>query len=200
MAVVPRGNNVALSIIAAVLPILLALGGAILIYILIMPKKKDGKFGNAFLQWIHDFFHFKKLYIESILRFCFCFLTLYCIFDGIVFLCTGGDALLGLLGIFAGPIAIRLGYEVVLMVLLGIRNIMEINNKLPNFKNQVTKKNEEEPAADVAAAVATTVENVIESVNAPQEVTPAAPSFCPHCGAPNTDGGKYCISCGNLIQ
>lgn len=193
MAMVTRESNVALSIIAAVLPILLALSGAILIYVLIMPKKKDGKLGNAFAQWLHDFFHFKKLYVESILRFCFCFLTLYCIFDGFVFIFTGSNPLLGLLGILVGPIAIRLGYEVVMMVLLGIRNIMEINNKLPNFKDQLKKKDVEETTAPTAESSGT---DEVET----EQAVPAVPSFCPHCGTPNNDGGKFCISCGMTIQ
>ena len=163
-------SNLSLILIAAAL----ALIGAILIYLLIMPKKKDGKMGNPFLQWLHDFFHFKKLYIESILRFTFCFVTLLIIFVGFISLFVAGDPVISLAVIVAGPIAARLVYEMLLMIFIGIRNIMDINNKLPDLKKQT----KDAPVA---------------------EVTPAAPAVCPNCGTERTAENNFCVNCGTKL-
>ena len=56
---------------------LVALVFVILLYVLIMPRKRDGTFSNRFAQWLHDFFRFKKLYLESVLRFIYAFATFF---------------------------------------------------------------------------------------------------------------------------
>ena len=165
------------TVLMVVLPLLLALIGAIVIYVMVMPKKKDGNLGNPFLQWVHDFFHFKKLYIESILRFCFCFFTLYIILMGFFSLFVAEDPLSSFLIMILGPIVVRLFYEMVLMALIAIRNIIEINNKLPDFKN------EQKSAPTVEAPAA-----------------PAAPATCPNCGAIRTEGTNFCVVCGTKLN
>ena len=39
----------------------------VLLYVKVMPRKLDGSFTNPLLQFIHDYFHFKKLYLEEVL-------------------------------------------------------------------------------------------------------------------------------------
>lgn len=65
-----------------IIGILLAIAATIVLYIKVMPKKYDGKLENKFLQFLHDFFHFKTFYIEALTKFVFVLLTCACIFVG----------------------------------------------------------------------------------------------------------------------
>lgn len=55
--------------------IVLAVAATVFICIRILPRKYDGKFGNKFLQFLHDFFNFKTFYIEALTKFIFVLLT-----------------------------------------------------------------------------------------------------------------------------
>ncbi len=116
----------------------------ILLYVNVLPKKKDGHFSGKFSQWLHNYFHFKKLYIEEILRFVFILATVFCICAGIFFLLAEDTYSYGrysysvsywrygLVLLIAGPIALRLVYEFAMMAIIAIRNLIEINNKMSN--------------------------------------------------------------------
>lgn len=130
----------------------------ILLYVKVLPRKLDGSFSNKFFQFLHDFFHFKKLYIEEVLKFIFVLATVACICEG-VFLVLGYQERwsyyggttrestigMGLVLMICGPIALRLAYEMVMMFILAVKNIMEINNKLPEKKDVAAV---EEPKAE----------------------------------------------------
>ena len=128
----------------------------VLLYLKVLPKKLDGTFGNKLLQFLHDYFNFKKLYVESVLKFIFTLLTVLCIVGGVVGIIAsifgffGGmvEAIeygswyfeyviraffigsLSSLGVLVlGPVAVRLTYEFTMMFVLLVKNVMEINNK-----------------------------------------------------------------------
>lgn len=69
-----------------IIGILLAVAATIFLYIKVMPKRCDGKLGNKFLQFLHDFFNFKTFYIEALTKFVFVLLTCACIFVGFLLL------------------------------------------------------------------------------------------------------------------
>jgi len=118
----------------------IALVIVIILYATILPKKRHGTFTSPFAQWIHDFFHFKKLYIDSFLRFFFTLLTIFMIVYGIgLFLyaliefprAVDGEFILDVLGVAVlGPIVLRLGYELIMMFVLLVQNVLDINKKL----------------------------------------------------------------------
>ena len=115
---------------AIILGVLAGLVCTILLYVKILPKKVDGTLGNKFWQWVHNFFRFKKLYIEEVLRFFYVLATVVCICVG-VFLLLGyreiyagfnyntqtvyydreSTVVAGLLLMILGPIALRLVFE-----------------------------------------------------------------------------------------
>jgi len=133
----------------------LTIVGMILLYVKVIPKKFDGSFSNKFLQSVHDYFNFKKLYLESVLKFLFTLLTVLCIVAGIVSILSAflnvfdgignvirygysigyvivpffGGIFGGILTIVLGTIAIRLAYEGIMMFILLVKNVIEINNK-----------------------------------------------------------------------
>ena len=117
----------------------------ILLYVKVMPRKLDGTFANNFQQFLHDYFHFKKLYLEEVLKFAFVLASVACVVCGVLLLIsvdpygwyssysgwhsesTFGYGIALLLG---GPIALRLSYELLMMFILLVKNVMEINNTL----------------------------------------------------------------------
>lgn len=146
--------------------------GMILLYLKVLPKKLDGTFSNKLLQFLHDYFNFKKLYVESVLKFIFALATVACIVVAVVgFVATICNFFVGLVDamdwgshyfdlvlentltgivasvvlLVAGPVVLRLAYEFCMMFILLVKNVMEINNKT---KDESAK--EEAPAVDQA--------------------------------------------------
>lgn len=123
----------------------------------VLPAKLDGTFGNKFLQGLHDYFNFKKLYIEAVLRFLFVLATVIFIVAGVLGIVCAvfgafGDLIKvfeygthyfgvavarffgGILGSLAllvlGPCATRLTYEGIMMFILLVKNVIELNGKV----------------------------------------------------------------------
>ena len=74
--------------VALTLGAILGLAATIYAYIKIMPRNLDGTFDKDILQKLHDFFHFKKLYLEEVLKFVYVLATITCV-------CVGAFMLLG---------------------------------------------------------------------------------------------------------
>ena len=93
-----------------IIAILLAIIATVLAFIFIVPAKRREKMGK-FGKFLHDACNFKFLIVEKILQ------ALYIFFTALVIL---------------GPIAVRLSYELVMMAVLAVKNIISINSKLRN--------------------------------------------------------------------
>ena len=180
-----------------VLSILLAITATVLAFIFIVPDKKRQKLG-AFGKFLHDTVNFKYLIIEKILQALYIFATSMCILLGFLMLFYvqpgyeymyytspsvwyGGY---GILLMILGPISIRLSYELIMMAILLVKNVIQINNKLKgdgDTKEQIftTPTFEPTPAAEV-----------------PQQ--PAA-KICPACGV-TVENGAFCPVCGVKID
>lgn len=154
-----------------IIGILLAVAATIFLYIKVMPKKYDGKLENKFLQFLHDFFHFKTFYIEALTKFVFVLLTCACIFVGFLLLFgkieyygyfgatfEQSTFLYGLGLMILGPLVLRVTYEFVMMAILLVQNVIAINRKLKVLATPVSPapaaKAEEaaEPAVAESAA------------------------------------------------
>ena len=138
----------------------------VLAYIFIIPAKKRAGL-NPLGQFLHDVFNFKFLIIEKILQFLYVLSTIACVCFGISMLFgisiyhssyfnetyTQWYGIYGILIAVLGPIALRLSFEVMMMGLLLIKNVIQINKKLkgqveeeeaykmPSFKELVDKEN-----------------------------------------------------------
>lgn len=125
---------------ALILGSIAAIAATIFLYIMVLPKRLDGNFSNPILQWLHDYFHFKKLYIESVLRFIFVLasaaIVCYGFFTMLGYVGYGrykeSTFLPGLLLMVLGPVVLRLFYEGTMMFILLVKNVIEINKKLSN--------------------------------------------------------------------
>lgn len=142
--------------VALILGPILALILTVVLYIKVMPRKLDGSFNKPILQFLHDFFHFKKLYVEEVMKFLFALATVTSVVSGALLLISVRDTYsysyyygssrgsestfwMGLCLLIGGPISLRLVYEFTMMFILLVKNTMEINNKLKsNGNNQPT--------------------------------------------------------------
>lgn len=142
--------------VALVLGCIAALAATVLLYIKVLPRKLDGSFNNKWLQFLHDFFHFKKLYLEEVLKGIFVLATVACVCVGVFMLVSYNEIyhysrygsyytkesmfLYGLLLIVGGPISLRLAYEGIMMFILLVKNVLEINGKLKAPKEGPAKE------------------------------------------------------------
>lgn len=147
--------------VAVILGVLHAIAATVLLYIMVLPKRKDGKL-NAFLQQVHNFFNVKKLYLEEVLKFLY-------VLSSVLMVCVGFFMLLGyeygynyyglekqstflpgLLVMVLGPVVLRLVYEGIMMFILLVKNTMEINNKLKAEKEACVCEAEEPVAPEIS--------------------------------------------------
>lgn len=163
----------------------IALIATILVFVYVMPRRNDGKLGGGFLQFLHELFHFKKLYLENILKFFYVLTTFAAVFCGLLGLIlsltdsdNGGNALICLGVMLLGPVVLRLLYELGIMGVMLVRNVVEINQRL---KSQETDRKKERKSA------------AREEFRQPVYV-PAV--FCPVCGAKYNAKLTRCPNCG----
>ena len=137
-----------------VISALISLVIAILLWALVLPEKKRQKL-DKFFAFLADVFNFKSLLIEKILKFTYVFLTFFAIVFGfcMLFIVSYGEsmALYGVLVMILGPIALRLVYEISLLGIILVKNVIQINNKL-NLEQETKKqdKNIEEESISEA--------------------------------------------------
>ena len=166
-----------------VIALILAVAATVLAFIFITPEKKRESLPK-FLKVLHDIANFKGLFIEVILKALYIFLTVFVILVGFFSLFLGADFLSSLLVMIIGPIIIRLGFEATMMLILLVKNVISINNKL--------RSQDDQGDADMGF-------NFSEFKAAPQQPVyeqPTAPAvvYCPHFGAQVE--GAFCPQCG----
>ena len=118
-----------------IIAILRAIIATALAFIFIGPAKRREKMGK-FGKFLHDACNFKFLIVEKILQALYIFFTALVILVGFFMLfCSDWSGWMGGKGILLmilGPIAVRLSYELMMMAVLAVKNIISINSKLRN--------------------------------------------------------------------
>ena len=188
-----------------------ALACTILLYVLVFPKSKEGKL-NGFFTFVRNFFGLKYLVIEKIATFIYVLETLACIFCGF-FLLFGRTFLAGLLLMILGPIVMRLFYELFMLVILLVKNVMEINAKLKGDSKNATSQFDASfpttapttPAAPAAPSAFTPPSAPSEPTAPVEPIVPAAPAereekTCRNCGHTLLDDDRFCPSCGTKVE
>lgn len=172
---------------------LLAIAATVLAFVFIVPEKRREKL-NAFGKFLHDTCNFKYLVVEKLLQALYIFSTALVILNGffLLFQSVYGHWLggYGILLMVVGPIVLRLIYELLMMVVLLVKNVIGINNKLKN-------QNGDTDAGDVFAAPdVSEMREVIRQRRDAATQTPAAPQphFCTKCGSPLDEAGN-CPNC-----
>lgn len=172
---------------------LLTIIATILTFIFIIPdKKRQGLRG--FGRFLHDFFNVKFLIIEKILQFCYVLATTFCIIGGFFMLFwfqeqyTFGSMMAGVSGgggygdiekvwmgyygvlvMVLGPILLRFAYELLMLAIIAVKNIIQINNKL--------KDQNDDPKPAPKAAPIPPVVNAVSQAPAPTAENPDQNAF-----------------------
>lgn len=172
---------------------LLAIAATVLAFVFIVPEKRREKL-NAFGKFLHDTCNFKYLVVEKLLQALYIFSTALVILNGffLLFQSVYGHWLggYGILIMVVGPIVLRLLYELLMMVVLLVKNVIGINNKLKN-QNGDTATGDVFAAPDVSE-----MREVIRQRREAATQAPAAPQphFCTKCGSPLDEAGN-CPNC-----
>ena len=184
---------------------ILAIVATVLAYVFIVPEKRREKL-NAFGKVLHDTCNFKYLIVEKILQALYIFFTADMIILGFFMLFAapkdyfGNRHWLGVYGILTmilGPIMIRLVYELLMMAVLLLKNVISINNKLRSQNG-----NEEKNGIFMAPDMGDLRQQLRSKAAQPQNPQPQVPQsapvakFCGKCGSPLNEAGK-CPNCDN---
>ena len=201
-------------LIFMIIAVILAIAATVLAFIFIVPDKRREKL-NGFCKFLHDLCNFKFLVVEKILQALYIFSTAFVILFGVLQLFNvqenwaGGHTWMGgvgLLYIILGPIIVRLTYEMMMMVILLVKNVIAINHKLANQSGDgnndvfaVPDVQELKAAARQRKQQAKESQPAYEPQQSVQE-TPVRPAarFCPNCGAQLQNG--VCPRCGAPTQ
>ncbi|MFR7636887.1 MAG: zinc ribbon domain-containing protein [Lachnospiraceae bacterium] len=172
----------------------LALVATVLAFIYVVPEKKREKLG-AFGKFLHDTCNFKYLMVEKILQALYIFTTAAVIIFGVLMLFRTeynywtGDRIwmggYGLLIIILGPIAIRLSYELMMMAILLLKNVISINHKLAD---QTGKGSDDVFAAPNMQEMKEALRQRREATQAAQAAQSQPANFCSQCGAKLENG------------
>ena len=193
-------SNLGGSVAFTVSAILFAIAATVLAFIFIVPEKRREKL-NAFGKFLHDTCNFKYLVVEKLLQALYIFATSLVILNGffMLFQAPYGHWLggYGLIVMIIGPIALRLVYELLMMVVLLVKNVIMINKKL---KDQTG--NGDIDSTFAAPDMSEMRDSFMQRKEA-QNATPAAPNpapmdqphFCANCGSQLDADGK-CPNCG----
>lgn len=186
-----------------IISIVAAFIATILLFILVLPDKKRANL-NGFFKGIADIFNFRTLLIEKIVKFLYTFTTISAILFGffMLFMQEFGRslALYGLLVMFISPIAIRLMFEITMMAILLVKNVIEINNKL-GYKNSDDKGNTSSPFAELKLPKKVEAPAQPKAAAEPAQQTapaqPKTPSVCATCGTLRAnENAPFCTNCG----
>ena len=179
---------------------ILAVVATVLAYVFIVPENRREKL-NAFGKFLHDTCNFKYLIVEKILQALYIFFTADMIILGFFMLFAApkdffGDRHwlggYGILVMVLGPIVIRLVYELLMMAVLLLKNVISINNKLRS------QNGEGEKGGIFTAPDMSGLRQQFQAKAAQPKSPQSAPTakFCGKCGAPLDETGK-CPNCDN---
>lgn len=100
---------------------------AVLVFFLFLSKRNEGKF-IGFAGWLYDFLHFKKLAVEGILKILYITMALYITIMSFTVISVNFGTFLAML--IGGNLALRIIYELMLVLLIVCKNTSEINKKM----------------------------------------------------------------------
>ena len=182
------------SVIVCILSIIVS----IILAALFLPTKKRDQL-TGFSAWLHDLFNFRTLVIEKIFKYLYILSTCVCIIGGFFMMVSavfsdynvGQQLLTGLLTLVLGPIAVRIVYEVVMMFILLVTNVLEINKKMKNQPDGEPAPAKTVPTYQQPAYRQPTYQQPIYQAPVPERFV-----FCTRCGTKYDANKGNCPSCG----
>lgn len=193
-----------------IIAVILGIAATVLAFILIVPEKRRENQG-AFCKFLHDLCNFKFLVVEKVLQALYIFSTAFVILYGVLQLFnvqpnywTGGNTWMGgvgLLYIILGPIVVRLSFEMMMMVILLVKNVISINHKLASQSGNaggdvfgVPDMQELKDAARQRKAAAQA------AAQAKAEAHAAAQAAAQEAREENIRPAQFCSDCGTKLE
>ncbi len=190
------------AIIAAVIAFIFM----IVAFICIIPAKKRDKL-SGFLRVLHDIFNFNGLIIEVLLKAMYVFSTVFMILYSFLMIFTGVNIEIWIVSLLLSPIAIRLAFELTMMGILLVKNVISINSKLKYPED--TRKEQTQSYDYTQYNTANTQnntyysdpsQNAYNSTTQDQAYAYQNPGYyCPNCGNPLYGNETFCEKCGTPI-
>ena len=97
------------------------------VYLFLTSSKQEQSLKGG-LRWLKDFLTFRKIYLEAVLRFLYILTTCAIVATGFLMIFERGWR--GLLLMIVGPVAVRIVYELLMLFIVLVKNVMEINNSI----------------------------------------------------------------------
>ena len=113
---------------ALIIGIIVAIIVTVLMYMFVIPDRKRQNL-PGFLQFVHDIVNFKTMLLETVLKLLYVFCTIGCICVGILLL-FGSTFWVGLIVFIIGPLVLRIIFELIMLFVLQVQNVISINRKL----------------------------------------------------------------------
>lgn len=186
----------------SILSFILAIAATVLAFVFILSKKGRSS-QNPFIKFLVNVCDFRSLIIEKILKALYIFSTAFTILYGFLGIFDFGSYMYGatllqsLLTMILGPIVVRIIYELIMLAVLAVKNIIQINNKLSkltgddasanvSFDTDLSDLKKYAPTQPAAPAAAPT-----------QPAAPAQPHmvYCEKCGTPYDENAGGCPNC-----
>lgn len=192
--------------VMVVLLFIIAIVGGIVLHFTFLSDKNEGRY-TGFLGKLYDFLSFRVLCIEGILRLFYvisvcvlCMTAIVVLFSGFVADGGFGRALISfILMVVLGNLLLRIAYELSLLSVLLVKNVIDINRKLggggtkaPSFEDMGSfSMAERQPEEEKFYSAPE------EKPQEPQqESEPKA--FCKNCGARfEREEAAFCTKCGH---
>lgn len=193
----------AISILAGIL----AIAATVLAFVFILSKKGRAS-QNPFVKFLVNVCDFRSLIIEKILKALYIFFTSFTILYGFLGIFNfgsynyGATLLQSLLTLILGPIAIRIFYELIMLAVLAVKNIIQINNKLSKLTGDDASANVDFDA-DLSALKKYAPAVSVRPAAPAQPTAPAQPAapvqphtvYCEKCGTPYDENAGGCPNC-----
>ena len=110
-------------IISAVVAVI----GGIVLFFTFLKKGNNGVF-KGFKGWLYDFLSFKKMLVENLLRILYLITAIFITLSSFAMI---RFSFLGFLGeLVLGNVALRIAYELLLLLFTLVKNTTEINSKM----------------------------------------------------------------------
>ena len=159
--------------------LVLAVALTALLVVLVLPKEKDGHLPSVF-QMLYDLFSPKTLVMEKLLQILYVFLTCLAVLYGIVVFFSGffsgfQNLALGLVILAVGPILLRVGYELILLL------VMQVKTTTPPEADPDDRRRGDRPLPLTSAACLGPRAPAAEKSAVPLPENQAM-SHCPACG------------------
>ena len=127
--------------VISIITIVLAVAATVFLSIIFFTTKLKDKFSeNKFFKFADDTVNFRTLLIDKLMKVLYIFTNCLCIIGGVLMFFYGfyplfrfgNFSIMGyaLLSLIVGPIVLRILFELIMLAITLVQNVVEINNKM----------------------------------------------------------------------